>query len=139
MMSLTELLQSQDALLDNLLALLQQEKELLQQRQALALPDLAKSKQQLLEQLQYQDHCIAEHSERERLTGDLQPSREALMHKLQQCQERNEVNGKLIEMSLTANRRLGTALTQVRDRNSLTYDQRGTPRAAGGLNLNIKA
>ena len=52
MMSLPELLQSQDVLLDNLLALLQQEKELLQQRQALALPDLAKTKQQLLEQLQ---------------------------------------------------------------------------------------
>ena len=139
MMSLTELLQSQDVLLDDLLTLLQQEKELLQQRQALALPDLAKNKQQLLEQLQYQDHCIAEHPERERLTSDLQTAREALIHKLQQCQERNEVNGKLIEMSLTANRRLGTVLTQVRDRNSLTYDQRGTPRAAGGLNLNLKA
>ena len=139
MMSLPELLQSQDVLLDNLLALLQQEKELLQQRQALALPDLAKTKQQLLEQLQYQDHCIAEHAERERLTTDLQAPREALVHKLQQCHERNEVNGKLIEMSLTANRRLGTVLTQVRDRNSLTYDQRGTPRAAGGLNLNLKA
>ncbi|MFC3912124.1 flagellar export chaperone FlgN [Pseudaeromonas sharmana] len=139
MSTLTELLQSQDTLLDDLYSLLDQEFALLQQRNALALPDLAIQKQSLLQQIQQQDQCIAQDPERERLAADLAPMREQLVDKLQRCQERNEVNGKLIEMSLTSNRRLATVLTQIRDRNSTTYDNKGTPRAAGGLNLNLKA
>ncbi len=139
MSDLIELLQSQDSQLDALYVLLEQEMDLLQQRNALALPDLAQQKQALLQQIQYQDQQISQHPEHERLAAELAPLRQGLIDKLQRCQERNEVNGKLIEMSLTSNRRLATVLTQIRDRNSTTYDNKGTPRASGGLNLNIKA
>ncbi len=139
MSDLIELLQSQDSQLDALYVLLEQEMALLQQRNALALPDLAQQKQALLQQIQYQDQQISQHPEHERLAADLATLRQGLIDKLQRCQERNEVNGKLIEMSLTSNRRLATVLTQIRDRNSTTYDNKGTPRASGGLNLNIKA
>lgn len=139
MSDLIELLQSQDSQLDALYVLLEQEMALLQQRNALALPDLAQQKHALLQQIQYQDQQISQHPEHERLAADLATLRQGLIDKLQRCQERNEVNGKLIEMSLTSNRRLATVLTQIRDRNSTTYDNKGTPRASGGLNLNIKA
>ncbi len=139
MSDLIELLQSQDSQLDALYVLLEQEMALLQQRNALALPDLAQQKQALLQQIQYQDQQISQHPEHERLAADLATLRQGLIDKLQRCQERNEVNGKLIEMSLTSNRRLATVLTQIRDRNCTTYDNKGTPRASGGLNLNIKA
>ena len=139
MSDLIELLQSQDSQLDALYVLLEQEMALLQQRNALALPDLAQQKQALLQQIQYQDQQISQHPEHERLAAELAPLLQGLIDKLQRRQERNEVNGKLIEMSLTSNRRLATVLTQIRDRNSTTYDNKGTPRASGGLNLNIKA
>lgn len=61
------------------------------------------------------------------------------MEKLRHCQDKNEVNGKLIELNLAANRRLGGVLTQLRDRNSMTYDSKGSARASGGSNLNLKA
>ena len=53
MSDLIELLQSQDSQLDALYVLLEQEMALLQQRNALALPDLAQQKQALLQQIQY--------------------------------------------------------------------------------------
>ena len=52
MSDLIELLQSQDSQLDALYVLLEQEMALLQQRNALALPDLAQQKQALLQQIQ---------------------------------------------------------------------------------------
>ena len=49
MMTLTELLDTQEQNLDNMLTLLEQEFDLLKQRQALSLAEIATSKQQQLE------------------------------------------------------------------------------------------
>lgn len=139
MNGLRELLQHQDALLDNLLTLLEEEFTLLKQRQALSLPDIASKKQLLLEQLQCNDVSISQHPDQQQLTGPFSTQKELLVEKLRQCQERNEVNGKLLELSLASNRRLAGVLNQIRDRNSMTYDSKGTARAVGNMNLNLKA
>jgi len=139
MTGLNELLLQQDKLLDDMLLLLDEEFVLLKQRQALSLPDIASKKQLLLEQLQRNDASISQHPDRPQLNGPLSAQKEHLVEKLRQCQERNEVNGKLLELSLASNRRLAGVLTQIRDRNSMTYDSKGTAHAAGNMNLNLKA
>ena len=139
MTGLNELLLQQDKLLDDMMLLLEEEFTLLKQRQALSLPDIASKKQLLLEQLQRNDASISQHPDQPQLNGPLSAQKEHLVEKLRQCQERNEVNGKLLELSLASNRRLAGVLTQIRDRNSMTYDSKGTAHAAGNMNLNLKA
>ena len=136
---LPELLEHQNLLLDSLLTLLEEEFNFLKQRQVSELPEIAHNKQQLLEQIQQQDQQISQHPNRDALKDELSPLKELLVEKLRHCQEKNEVNGKLIELNLAANRRLGSVLTQLRDRNSMTYDNKGSTRASGGSNLNLKA
>ncbi|MBP8173713.1 MAG: flagellar protein FlgN [Aeromonadaceae bacterium] len=138
MMTLTELLDSQEQNLDNMLTLLEQEFDLLKQRQALSLAEIATSKQQQLEAIVALDNVIAAHPDVADLKGSLLSRQEALREKMALCQERNEVNGHLIEMTLSANRRLATTLLQLRDKNSVTYDKNGQPRP-GRAGLNIKA
>lgn len=139
MTGLNELLLQQDKLLDDMMLLLEEEFVLLKQRQALSLPDIASKKQLLLEQLQRNDASISQHPDQPQLNGPLSAQKEHLVEKLRQCQERNEVNGKLLELSLASNRRLSGVLSQIRDRNSMTYDSKGTAHAAGNMNLNLKA
>ena len=139
MTGLNELLLQQDKLLDDMMLLLEEEFVLLKQRQALSLPDIASKKQLLLEQLQRNDASISQHPDQPQLNGPLSAQKEHLVENLRQCQERNEVNGKLLELSLASNRRLAGVLTQIRDRNSMTYDSKGTAHAAGNMNLNLKA
>lgn len=138
MMTLTELLDTQEQNLDNMLTLLEHEFDLLKQRQALSLAEIAASKQQQLEAIVALDNVIAAHPDVAELKGPLLSRQEALREKMTHCQERNEVNGHLIEMTLSANRRLATTLLQLRDKNSVTYDKNGQPRP-GRAGLNIKA
>ena len=94
---LPELLEHQNLLLDSLLTLLEEEFNFLKQRQVSELPEIANQKQQLLEQLQQQDHQISQHPDRDALKDELSPLKEMLVEKLRDCQEKNEVNGKLNE------------------------------------------
>ena len=139
MTALAELLRHQDSLLDQMMALLDEEFALLKQRQALSLPDISSKKQQLILQLQQNDEQIGLHPDHQLLQSQFAEFKEQLVNKLHQCQERNEVNGKLLELSLASNRRLAGVLTQIRDRSSMTYDNKGNPHSVGGINLNLKA
>ena len=138
MTTLTELLDQQEQNLDHMLTLLAQEFDLLKQRQALSLAELATSKQQQLETIVALDNAIAAHPDVSCLSSELLPRQDALRAKMALCQERNEVNGHLIEMTLGANRRLANTLLQLRDKNSVTYDNKGQPRP-GSAGLSIKA
>ena len=62
-----------------------------------------------------------------------------ILTNLQSCQERNEVNGKLIELNLLSNRKLAADLCLLRDKNKLTYDHRGNTQPGKNGSLNIKA
>ncbi|MFM7967731.1 flagellar export chaperone FlgN [Aeromonas sp. A-5] len=61
-----------------------------------------------------------------------------LRAKLDACQAQNDINGRLLELSIVSNRRLATFLSQLRDRNSLTYDAKGNTRS-GTRSYGIKA
>ena len=63
---------------------------------------------------------------------------QALQAKLEACQEQNNLNGRLLELSIISNRRLASFLSKLRDSNSLTYDAKGNTRS-GTRSLGIKA
>lgn len=75
MTTLTELLDQQEQNLDQMLTLLAQEFDLLKQRQALSLAELATSKQQQLETIVALDNAIAAHPDVSCLSSELLPAK----------------------------------------------------------------
>lgn len=136
MNDLPSLLNRQYSHLADMLALLQEEFSLIEQRQALSLPELAQRKQTLVGDIQSLDEQIASFDAA--AASQHQPQVKEITSLLQACQEQNDINGKLLELSITANRRLAGLLAQLRDRNSLTYDARGHTRS-GTRSRSIKA
>ena len=138
MNSLPSLLIAQRQNLAEMLALLDEEFSLLKQHQTLALPDVTERKQSLALRIEALDRDIAVHPD----VAQTLPQHQELVDEVQQsllaCHEKNAVNGKFLELLITANRRLAGVLTALRDRSSLTYDAKGNTRA-GTRSRGIKA
>ena len=137
--AITEILKAQDNLLIELSKILQEEFALLKERKALDLPSLNERKSKCLIDLQTNDQSLKIHSQRARLGQDLLKIKNMLTDKLKACQEQNDINGRLIELNLAANRRLASALIQIRDTSTMTYDDKGNKNALRGRHLNIDA
>jgi len=58
---------------------------------------------------------------------------------LEKCQETNNVNGKLVQLSMKSNKHLMQLMTQAKGKNSVTYDQKGTLQSGQLLGKNIQA
>jgi len=58
---------------------------------------------------------------------------------LMACQKDNEINGRLIELSMQSNKHLMQVLTQAKGKNTVTYDQKGILSSASLLGKNIQA
>lgn len=138
MMELPSLLHAQDDNLSQMQGLLAEEFDLLKAHRALALPALAERKQQLLEAIETLDKTLAELPELQQQLGAFPTQLQALQAKLEACQEQNNLNGRLLELSIISNRRLASFLSKLRDSNSLTYDAKGNTRS-GTRSLGIKA
>lgn len=138
MMDLPSLLRAQDEHLSRMQAVLAEEFDLLKQHQALALPALAERKQQLLAAIEALDKELAEQPDLRQRLAAFPSELQALQTKLDACQEQNDLNGRLLELSIVSNRRLASFLTKLRDRNSLTYDAKGNTRS-GTRSQGIKA
>ncbi|MBS2780596.1 flagella synthesis protein FlgN [Aeromonas salmonicida] len=138
MMDLPSLLHTQDEYLSRMQGLLEEEFNLLKQHQALALPELAERKQKLLADIEVLDQTLAQLPELQQQLSAFPEQMNALREKLDACQEQNDVNGRLLELSIVSNRRLASFLSQLRDRNSLTYDAKGNTRS-GTRSFGIKA
>lgn len=138
MMDLPSLLRAQDEHLSRMQAVLAEEFDLLKQHQALALPALAERKQQLLAAIEALDKELAEQPDLRQRLAAFPSELQALQRKLDACQEQNDLNGRLLELSIVSNRRLASFLTKLRDRNSLTYDAKGNTRS-GTRSQGIKA
>ncbi|MEG0007246.1 flagella synthesis protein FlgN [Aeromonas lusitana] len=138
MMSLPSLLTAQDEYLSQMQAILAEEFDLLKQHQALALPALAERKQQLLATIEALDKRLAELPDLRQQLAAFPAELSALQTKLDACQEQNDLNGRLLELSIISNRRLASFLSKMRDRNSMTYDAKGNTRS-GTRSLGIKA
>ncbi|VXA79849.1 MULTISPECIES: flagella synthesis protein FlgN [Aeromonas] len=138
MMDLPSLLHTQDEYLSRMQGLLEEEFNLLKQHQALALPELAERKQKLLADIEVLDQILARLPELQQQLSAFPEQMNALREKLDACQEQNDLNGRLLELSIVSNRRLASFLSQLRDRNSLTYDAKGNTRS-GTRSFGIKA
>ncbi|WP_279464679.1 flagella synthesis protein FlgN [Aeromonas veronii] len=138
MMDLPSLLHTQDEYLSQMQGILEEEFSLLEQHQALALPALTERKQQLLAAIETLDKTLAEMPELALQLAAYPDEMAQLRAKLDACQAQNDINGRLLELSIVSNRRLATFLSQLRDRNSLTYDAKGNTRS-GTRSYGIKA
>jgi flagella synthesis protein FlgN len=129
------LLQQQQKRLLALQEVLEQEFAALKQRQVIELAELANKKTVLLSQLTALDDQA-----RQSISSDEYKSwRESLNELLRSCREKNEINGKLIEMNLIASRKLSSILAQARDRDSMTYNDHGLTQPRSSMPLGIKA
>lgn len=138
MMDLPSLLRAQDDNLSQMQGLLAEEFDLLKAHRALALPALADRKQQLLVAIETLDKTLAELPDLQQQLDAFPSELQALQTKLGACQEQNDLNGRLLELSIISNRRLASFLSKLRDSNSLTYDAKGNTRS-GTRSLGIKA
>ena len=138
MMDLPSLLHTQDDYLSQMQGILEEEFSLLEQHQALALPALTERKQQLLAAIETLDKTLADMPELALQLAAYPDEMAQLRAKLDACQAQNDINGHLLELSIVSNRRLATFLSQLRDRNSLTYDAKGNTRS-GTRSYGIKA
>ena len=130
------LLQQQQKRLTALREVLEKEFAALKQRQVIELAELANSKTTLLAQLTALDNQARQNASDD---DEYQSWREHLHDLLRSCREKNEVNGKLIEMNLIASRKLSTILAQARDRDSMTYNDHGLTQPRSSMPLGIKA
>lgn len=138
MMDLPSLLRAQDNNLSQMQGVLAEEFDLLKQHRALALPALAERKQQLLTAIEALDKTLAEQPDLRQQLSAFPAQLQALQSKLDACQEQNDLNGRLLELSIISNRRLASFLSKLRDSSSLTYDAKGNTRS-GTRSLGIKA
>ncbi|MGE6107333.1 flagella synthesis protein FlgN [Aeromonas sobria] len=129
MMDLAELLQRQHDQLAQMQALLTEEFALLTQRRALELPPLAQRKQQLLGAIEALDETLVQQPDLPAQLASQPDLMARISDSLAACQQQNDINGRLLELSMVANRRLAGFLSQLRDRNSLTYDAKGNTRS----------
>ena len=138
MMDLPSLLRAQDDNLSQMQGLLAEEFDLLKAHRALALPALADRKQQLLVAIEMLDKTLAELPDLQQQLGAFPTQLQSLQAKLEACQDQNNLNGRLLELSIVSNRRLASFLSKLRDSSSLTYDAKGNTRS-GTRSFGIKA
>lgn len=138
---LFEYLDEQDNLLESVHKVLTREYNAIKNRRTEELESIAEEKSSLMLQLQANDQRLKLHPEAPRLKGEFMPRVNAVKEKLRQCKLLNETNGKLIALSLAANRRLSSVLMGARDRLSrnMTYNDKGATVATGPLRVNISA
>lgn len=134
---LEDLVARQQELLSLMLKLLKDELELLKNRKAESLPAISRQKVDVLNQIRQIDQAMGSHPEVARLKGDLQEERRKISQLLEECQNQNAVNGRLIEMQLASNRRLSSMLSKLRDRSSMTYDKSGLSHSGGATRFDI--
>ena len=134
---LEDLVARQQELLRLMLKLLKDELELLKNRKAESLPAISRQKVDVLNQIRQIDQAMGSHPEVARLKGDLQEERRKISQLLEECQNQNAVNGRLIEMQLASNRRLSSMPSKLRDRSSITYDKSGLSHSGGATRFDI--
>ena len=71
--------------------------------------------------------------------NELLSLKQDIENRLTACQKDNDINGRLIELSMQSNKHLMQVLTQAKGKNTVTYDQKGVLSAASLLGKNIQA
>ena len=128
-------LQQQIANLEHLALLLEQELHLISTRDAEALMNLLKEKEQTLDTIQQSDIAINKQYQalvKETAVPDDVSELIAKARKLlEECQYRTAVNQKAVEQGQLRLTHLRNLMLEVRAKESLTYDKSGKPKGSG--------
>ncbi|QUM77608.1 flagellar protein FlgN [Moritella sp. 24] len=128
--TLPELLVLQTSYVEQLLALLTAEKSALESRNVTALEKLSQDKQQKIMQIAELDVKIGQHTDAAELLTTYLSQKQQIEADIRECQELNDVNGKLIELNLRNTKRLTDTIIRSRSRNNITYDKLGRTRGS---------
>lgn len=139
--TLVDYLNDQDSILDSVIKILAREHNAIKERRLDDLEAIAEDKSSFMLKLQANDQRIKLHPESADLKTKYQDRVTKIKEKLAKCKMMNETNGKLITLSLAANRRLSDVLMQSRDKYSrnMTYTDKGSTKATSPLRVNVNA
>ncbi len=137
---INSLLTLQGADVEALGTVLIEEHKCLEQRDTDKLSDIIQQKQLLLKSVSERDVVICQHPDAQQLKqGDLALQKQDIESQLAKCKKQNDINGKVIELSLKSARHLANVLTQARAANSMTYNNKGQTQVGSQLGGGIKA
>ena len=121
--------------------LLEEEKLCLKEKSFGELNTLLFNKQKLLQNIGNSDKIISTEENLAIINSDdaLSDLKNDIELRLRECKKNNEINGKLIEVSMKSNKHLMQLLTQTKGKNTVTYDQKGVLNRASLLGRNIQA
>lgn len=132
MQSLQTTLDNQITNLNKLAGLLDKELHLISSRNAEALMNLLKEKEQVLESIQDTDEFLNKHYHTA-MTEDRTEETQALIDEsrrlLELCQYQTQINQKAVEQGQLRLTHLRNLMLEVRAKESLTYDKSGKPNA----------
>ena len=121
--------------------LLEEEKLCLKEKSFENLNTLLFNKQKLLQKINSSNQAISTNDNLAIIEQDpaLSSLKQDIIKQLTECQKNNEINGRLIELSMKSNKHLMQLLTQAKGKNSITYDQKGLLNSGSLLGNNIEA
>jgi len=127
--------------LTTLQALLEEEKRCLTEKDFSSFNETLFNKQKSLQTIATLDKKLtrAETLQQISESDELSALKDALEAKLQRCQKLNDMNGKLVALSMKSNKHLMQIMTQAKGRNSVTYNQKGSLQSGKLLGKNIQA
>lgn len=136
---LTEFLNTQLNCLEQLLNILDIEKLALVDRDHEKIATLAQRKESLLLKLNELDQNIGEHLAQQALPEHLHSIKDKITEQAQLCQQKNQENGRAIDLSINSLNRLQRSIIQKRSGNSMTYNAKGKTRGSGSSNGYVSA
>lgn len=124
-------------LLENIIA---EEKDILQLHNPDALLKVSQEKNTLLIAIESLDKEIVQHPDftTDKSTGKLDKPLAAITKLLETCQQKNLVNGQIIQQSQLAVERMKTTLLESHNKSAITYDNKGK-KSAGLSSIGLKA
>lgn len=127
--------------LTDLQATLEEEKRCLTDKDFSSFDQILFDKKKLLQSIAALDKKLTTKQNIEQLQQDteLGELKNTLETHLQSCQKLNNINGKLVELSMKSNKHLMQLMTQATGTNSVTYDQKGSLNGGSLLGKNIEA
>lgn len=134
------LVKTQLTQLEQLEAIIDAEKEVLQKQSPDKLTEISSQKNELLVAIQNLDKQFSENAQfiEDKANGLFSEELKLIETTLLRCKEKNHVNGQIIAQSQLAVERMKTSLLQNHNKSSMTYDNKG--KTSGGLSsLGIKA
>ena len=138
---LLDQLSQQQEFIHALQAVLDEETDCLKEKNFSQLTAIISKKQQLLTSITELDKSLATPASQKIIIedNDLTAIKSNIEQKLTECKKSNDINGKIIELSMKSNKHLMQIMKQVTGKNSVTYDRKGGLNSASLMGKDIKA